>query len=289
MNPSTLGTRARILPAVIDPARIRLRVVACLTVALTGLVPPVCAVGQQAAPPSPPLRQGISWTAVGISAVAIGAAFPLDGRMRTWVQGSARQDDAFLQDATRALTPFGTVVPVAAGALLYGFARAFDHPVLADEVWHSGEGAGVALVLSGILKVALHRDRPYVEPHDPGAFFQGPVLGIEGDHMSFPSGHTTMAFAVAGAAEQELEIHHFAHARLVGGALYAVAAGVAFSRVYDDVHWTSDVVAGAVLGTLVSRAVVWQRHAGDAGGAQARLLLLPGAVPMMGVRLTLPR
>jgi membrane-associated phospholipid phosphatase len=35
-----------------------------------------------------------------------------------------------------------------------------------------------------------------------------------------------------------------------------LASLVAFSRLYHNAHWTSDVVAGALIGTLVGRTVV---------------------------------
>jgi hypothetical protein len=40
---------------------------------------------------------------------------------------------------------------------------------------------------------------------------------------------------------------------------------VAFARVYRDKHWASDVLGGAVVGTLVGRRVVRSVHTGGAG------------------------
>ena len=64
---------------------------------------------------------------------------------------------------------------------------------------------------------------------------------------SFPSGHTTSAFAIASVFSRRCS------SPAVGISAYALASGTALERVYDDKHWASDVFAGAVLGTAVGR------------------------------------
>ena len=63
--------------------------------------------------------------------------------------------------------------------------------------------------------------------------------------LSFPSAHATTSFAAARAFS----------AVAPGAPLYAVAGAFALSRPYLGVHYPSDVVAGAVLGTAI--AEVW--------------------------------
>lgn len=70
------------------------------------------------------------------------------------------------------------------------------------------------------------------------------------DNKSFPSGHSTTAFAGA-----ELMRMEYGNAWGAGG--YAVAATVGFMRVYNDWHWLSDVLFGAGLGILCAHIGEW--------------------------------
>ncbi len=142
------------------------------------------------------------------------------------------------------------------------------------------------------LKVLVGRARPYVGSHDPHAFGKGDPLALSSRYESFPSGHATVAFALAGALTEEAGVHWPGRKRVVASVAYAVAAGVAFARVYRDRHWASDVVGGAVVGTLVSRRVVRALHTGGAGlFSRLQPILLPrsgGSGTTVGLTLSLP-
>ena len=64
-----------------------------------------------------------------------------------------------------------------------------------------------------------------------------------------PSGHTTMAFALATALADDI------HNTWAGVGLYTIASGVAWSRLNDNRHWLSDVAAGAVVGITSAKLV----------------------------------
>ncbi len=100
------------------------------------------------------------------------------------------------------------------------------------------------------LKVAIARPRPLDGIVDFGT-------------DSFPSGHTTTAAALAIAIA-------LAFPRVWSWALAGVwVAGMALSRTYLLVHWSSDVIAGAVLGASV--AVLMAAVLGKALASQSRL------------------
>lgn len=70
---------------------------------------------------------------------------------------------------------------------------------------------------------------------------------------SFPSGHTATAFMGAEFMYQEYKDVSLWY----GIAGYAVAAGTGAFRMYNDRHWLTDVVAGAGIGILSTKAAYW--------------------------------
>ncbi len=107
----------------------------------------------------------------------------------------------------------------------------------------AGATLGAAVLCAGI-KLAVGRARPDLAPGDPADF--RPFGRLDG---SFPSGHTTIAFAAAAAIDEESQ------ARWVPWVVYPAATAVGWARVHQDHHWLSDVTAGAALGFWAGRKV----------------------------------
>jgi undecaprenyl-diphosphatase len=63
--------------------------------------------------------------------------------------------------------------------------------------------------------------------------------------LSFPSGHSAVAFAFAAGVGNKLPV--------VAVPLHALAGVVAYSRIHTGVHHPSDVVVGSVLGTVLAQ------------------------------------
>jgi membrane-associated phospholipid phosphatase len=114
-----------------------------------------------------------------------------------------------------------------------------------DEWRRARRSVGVAYATNTALKLAVGRRRPNLGDLPP---LTGTPTGL-----SFPSAHAATAFAGA-----------LAYSRLGVPAvpLYALASGLAYSRLYLGVHYPSDILAGALLGTVLARGL-----AGTSAGA----------------------
>ena len=96
--------------------------------------------------------------------------------------------------------------------------------------------------LNSVIKALVDRSRP------PEAIGFDALVGVPGS-PSFPSGHAMTAFAVAGAVALL--------APRLRWPVLALAALIAFSRVYLGVHFWIDVLAGAALGLAIGLCVAW--------------------------------
>jgi membrane-associated phospholipid phosphatase len=113
---------------------------------------------------------------------------------------------------------------------------ALDRRRAAD--WRTAVRTVVATyALNTALKLVVRRRRPELAGL--------PALTGTPTGLSFPSAHASTSFAGALA---------YTRLGLPRAPLYALASGLAFSRVYLGVHYPSDLLAGAVLGTVVGVA-----------------------------------
>lgn len=93
---------------------------------------------------------------------------------------------------------------------------------------------------------------------------------------SFPSGHTAMAFFGAEIVRQE-------YGPWWGLAAYSAAAVTGFLRVYNNWHWSSDVIAGAGVGILSGLIgywlLPWEREVLGLDSGKAQVSASPSYLP----------
>jgi membrane-associated phospholipid phosphatase len=98
----------------------------------------------------------------------------------------------------------------------------------------------VGSILTTTLKLSIDRTRPFVTyPNDIVKYTKG------GSH-SFPSGHTSMAFATATSISLMYPKWY------VIAPSFLWASSIGYSRMYLGVHYPTDVLAGAILGAGTS-------------------------------------
>jgi undecaprenyl-diphosphatase len=124
----------------------------------------------------------------------------------------------------------------------------------------AGLSAGVALAIAHVLATVVDRPRPFVA--DPGSVH---LFVRHAADPGFPSDHATAAFAIATA----LMLRN----RVWGAVVLVFAAILSVGRVAMGIHYPSDVLAGAALGSLAALALWWPPVRGllhrmaDAAGA----------------------
>ncbi|MCW3087459.1 MAG: phosphatase family protein [Sediminibacterium sp.] len=119
---------------------------------------------------------------------------------------------------------------------------------------------GAAVEIS--VKFITGRQRPnyQVGAGEPEPSFHGPFYkgdDVNGTYIdgSFPSGHATVAFAAATVFAME-----YKNKLWVPILSYTAATLIGLSRLTENKHWATDIVAGAALGILTGQQVVNNYH-----------------------------
>jgi membrane-associated phospholipid phosphatase len=216
------------------------------------------------------------WLKVGVGIAGFAVVALADESVKTQVEhiqkGSAN-------DAASQIRRFGSYYSFATLGLFYIGGEIFhDPPAKAVFI----DGAAASLVASGIIAPALKymvgRARPSA---DQGNHYFQP---FSNSSVSFPSGETTQAFAVASVIAAHYD------PLWIKASSYGIVSLVGMARIYAGGHWISDAFAGAVIGTAVGTAIVHfnekRRKADKETGIFIALLLAPGTG---GIAITLVR
>jgi membrane-associated phospholipid phosphatase len=136
------------------------------------------------------------------------------------------------------------------------------------------ESAVASGLITQLVKVTAGRRRAFVELDSTPT--------VE-DNLSFYSGHTSLAFAVATSAGTVASLRNDRLAPWIWGSGLALATTVGYLRIAADRHWLTDVATGAVVGSAIGVAVprLLHRHL-RIGDQELAVALAPGRVLVGG-------
>ena len=234
------------------------------SILLTGIVAP-CAGAQNSQDDSAVTTR--PWLtkrdAVGaaLAILATVAISPLDVRTARALQKQQFQSSGDLQSTARQLAFLGGPGPFLMGAGLFTAGRLSRMPRVADAGLHMTEAVLLAASITGLGKGFSGRALPNVNLNNPDdfQFFRGFHEG-NGPFVSFPSGHAAASFAMAAVATGEVDRWHPGLARVVGPIAYGAAGLVGLARMYQNVHWASDLPLAAAIGTWSGITVLARSH-----------------------------
>jgi hypothetical protein len=167
----------------------------------------------------------------------IPASFVFDDQIQQHYE--TQSIDPALQDASTVLQVVLPAIPVTIGII--DWAQGDDgkqFEVVAESL------ASVVLVQQALART-VSRERPN-----------------EKDSTSFPSGHTSWAFAASTLIVRETHAPGDNSFHALDALIYAPAIFCAWERVADNRHWASDVTCGALLGVVLTNWI-WDAHYGN--------------------------
>ena len=189
------------------------------------------------------------------------AMFPLDQQTARELQDSSSQASHFLKNTSRAVQYIADPGAIVIGVGMYGVGRLAGWKDVADLGLHGTEAVLVSSAATGLLKGLAGRARPNVSGDTVASDFRfGRGFSKGNGYSSFPSGHTTAAFAAAASVTSEAQRFWPHHTWIVAPVMYGGATLVGLSRMYNNAHWASDVALGAAIGTFGGIKVVRYSH-----------------------------
>jgi membrane-associated phospholipid phosphatase len=217
---------------------------------------------------SPFRATGSDWIKIGgfaavITAVALFADKPINRFAM-----NIRNESSTSVSVSSYVTNFGGAYEAYTLAAFAAYGYIFKKEKTKTTTWLATQAYLSAALIETSLKYLTGRQRPsYYNPAtgQNNNIFHGPFYQFTKDqngnkppsdsYTSFPSGHTTVAFAAATVFAMEYRDTKWAPILA-----YSVSSLIGLSRIMQNAHWASDVMVGAALGYLCGRQVVNNYH-----------------------------
>jgi membrane-associated phospholipid phosphatase len=205
---------------------------------------------------------GKDWGRLGKFAVVAGALAFADEPIQKGAL-SLRNSSPGLDHVSTYVTSFGGVYE-AVGLLVFGgYGFIFKKEKMQTTALLATQAYITAGAVESVTKYITGRTRPsyYAAGTEAEPRFLGPFSKIaktasgRNSYSSFPSGHTTVAFAAATVFASEYKDNPY-----ISIVAYSAATLVGLSRITENKHWATDVLVGAALGYLTGKQVVNNYH-----------------------------
>lgn len=189
---------------------------------------------------------------------------------------SLRNNHPAVRNTSKYVTNFGGLYEIYTLSAFGAYGFIFKNEKIKTTTLLASQAYITGAAVESFLKLVSGRTRPSF--YDPNTIaqptFKGPfakTIDYSGarTNSSFPSGHTTVAFAAATVFALEYKKYPW-----IPVFSYSAATLIGLSRITENKHWSTDVFVGAALGYLVGRQVVnnYHRFANIKQPAQAKKL-----------------
>ncbi|MFH0865171.1 MAG: phosphatase PAP2 family protein [Bacteroidota bacterium] len=147
------------------------------------------------------------------------------------------------------ISPWGNgLYSLPALGTLYLYGNSNNDKKSKDAAIHGFETFLFTAITTSIFKLSFHRHRPCETEPPNSRIWDGP--SFKRKYVSFPSGHTSSIFSIATLLASE-----YKGKPTVAVISYSIAGLAALSRIYENKHWFTDVLAGAVLGFACGKLI----------------------------------
>ena len=202
------------------------------------------------------------WRNLAKFAVVIGAAGFADRPVQKFAVHLTNNNPGLVH-VSQYVTYFGARYEILTLATITAYGFIFKKPKMITTTLLATQAYLIGSAIENTLKFFTGRTRPtyYAPGVTPKPRFLGPGFlwhaHVNGGYQrsSFPSGHTTVAFAAATVFASE-----YSNTTAIPVIAYSAATLIGLSRITQNAHWLTDVIAGAANGFLAGKNIVNNYH-----------------------------
>ena len=181
-----------------------------------------------------------------------------DNAMRDALRLRNYQSQIDVRDASDVGLAFITSFPILVDSLIVSYWYRGSRDAAFQMFAMDAEAFALAGAVQGTVSFLAGRERPYGA--DCGGALSSSTVDCTSNarYRSFFSGHSTLSFTSAAlicSHHQMLRLFDSAADPITCGSAFALAAGVALFRVIGDMHYATDILVGAAVGTAIGFGV----------------------------------